>query len=251
MKHIVFNLLFIITLQHTWAQIYEDIKVSNKIQMPEYMFCINSSEHIHFGGEWIYTREDSLYKCCWTQRYTTNYKGILFIKEYDLYRTLRAEGFMKMEKLNGHSKFKAFKLVKVGKWKHYDSNGIKISDCIYKNDKPWINCAPTIPIDTLIPIKILSVDTSSLDCYNIYSFSYESRYAQFIVEKDHDTISIQKNNFFKLCRITQFCIIDTISKNEMYVRGSYLHEGIFIVGKDTYNFDEFSYLPTLLLCEVK
>jgi hypothetical protein len=90
------------------------------------------------------SKEDSLRSCLLTKTFKTDYKDVYYIKEYDLHNQLRDEGFGRIAWT--HRKFLGIKLkstssiVYDGKWKFYDNNGNKISDCCYSNGQLCMNC---------------------------------------------------------------------------------------------------------------
>lgn len=124
----------------------------------------------------------------------------------------------------------------------YGQNNIKIKE-------------PTIPIDTLIKLTVYRIDTTDLDCYNVYYFNYGNKKACFIIEKHKDSINLKKDSLFRLCAMRQFCEIDQLTHKITYVRCASVWNN-FDIDKPwdddktiIYNFDEFVEFPTLRICD--
>ncbi len=125
---------------------------------------------------------------------------------------------------------------------------------------------PTIPLEISIPLTITNIDTSELDCYNVYYFNYESKKARFIIEKAIDRPTIKSMGTFILCRNIEFCTIDKLSGKRINFRGCHIINGYGIarlvnapqnkikyetVMEPFYDFNEYSDFPTLRLCDPK
>ncbi len=111
----------------------------------------------------------------------------------------------------------------------------------------------TIPLEKNIEIVISSIDSTSLDFYDIYEFIYHTDnkeiYARFWANKNDMTFNLGKANL-KLCRIIQMKLGDGIN-----LRGCAFYNGITLLENDTivenFDFDEFGESPTLRLCSTE
>ena len=116
---------------------------------------------------------------------------------------------------------------------------------------------PTIPIDTVIKLTVYRVDTTDLDCYNIYYFNYRDKKACFIIEKVKDQINLKTDSLFRLCIVRQFCSIDHKTNKITYERCASVWNN-FDIDKPwdddktiIYDFNEFVEFPTLRICDKK
>ena len=146
MKHLTIKLLISLALflpTVSFGQNTDTIQVSDSIFGSIIVVCKNERERIHFGRQ--LTREDSLNNCTETKTYLTNHKEIYYLKMFNLYGQLRAEGFAKAMWFDRKVLWikirpKHFTIVRNGRWMFYDNNGNKTSDCCYKNDKMCSGC---------------------------------------------------------------------------------------------------------------
>jgi hypothetical protein len=123
------------------GQVKDSVVVLKELQGVIHIDCKAKK---NYSSARSYSKEDSLDNCLLIKTFKTDYKDVFYLKEYDLKGQLREEGFGKT--VWDRRKFLGLKLKPVssivpdGKWKFYDSNGHKISDCCYSNGQLCMNC---------------------------------------------------------------------------------------------------------------
>lgn len=139
--YIICTLLLLFVSVNFFGQIKDSIIVLTELQGVAHIECKPSKGKIN---KVVYSKEDSLNDCLLTKTFKTDYKDVYYIKEYDLHNQLRDEGFGKIvwvhRKILGIKLKSTSSIVYDGKWKFYDSNGNKISDCCYANGQLCMNC---------------------------------------------------------------------------------------------------------------
>lgn len=113
---------------------------------------------------------------------------------------------------------------------------------------------PTIPLDSLIRVKITSIDSTTFGRYIIYSFEHKvnrKKVNAFFWAAREDTIFGIGSAKVKLCRVIQ--IRDSKYGEDFTLRGhAFFQNAFFIDAGDSvmvrFEFSEYSKSPTLRLC---
>lgn len=113
---------------------------------------------------------------------------------------------------------------------------------------------PTIPLDSLIRVKITSIDSTTFGRYIIYSFEHKvnrKKVNAFFWAAREDTIFGIGSAKVKLCRVIQ--IRDSKYSEDFTLRGhAFFQNAFFIDAGDSvmvrFEFSEYSKSPTLRLC---
>lgn len=112
---------------------------------------------------------------------------------------------------------------------------------------------PTIPLDSLIRVKITSIDSTTFGRYIIYSFEHQQNRkkvkAHFWAAREDTVFEIGKASV-KLCKVIQ--ISDSKVTGDLTLRGHAIQNALFINAGHSemarFEFSEYSASPTLRLC---